>query len=865
MLGFLRRCQCVLSILLFGASCHVRSTAPSELLPRETRDPPPVSLSSFLREKEVHATPGLFVAYTYKHKTYLLVQKKQLGQPFLLTALVSQGSGQRLPPLFGQLTGTGVAERIVSFERHGDRLFLIEKPHPYLAQPAYRKSVAQTFAPEILGAVPIVAVGAKETFGAKSAAGDLLISVDGFFLEDLPSVLGGRDTPKPQRSLSYIDGLRGTGQSVSVRARIGYQSSITTDLGHKINSMLLTYSFVSLPEIPMSPRQADDRIGTFNVTHRDFDSASPLLTAHVVKRWRLEADHREQGLWVPKKPIVFYLDPETPKAYQPHILDGIRQWNHAFLAAGWKEAVRAQVLPKGLTMDDPRIAAVHWDVGEHTLNGRGQPLVDPRSGEILGATLILSNNLLVDGRTWQRNVGGFSVPLPFGQIEELLGDTEEMSTVLGEQAGLIQAALGGIARRRSTTPDVITEQQLRFVAMHEAGHVLGLRHNFRASVLAEVEQLTNKQWLAQNPYLASVMEYPAINLPAPEELLGSKTLDPDFVYYQKTIGPSDVLTIAYAYTPDAKYAEHLAEQAAAWGYLFGSDQEDYQGADPSVQKWDLGKDTLLWAQKRTELLRKLWLRLLKEGPQNGVRPAEYTLQLTDLAQEYRVAAETALAYIGGRWSSRDHVGDKTGKPAFRPVEKQKQRAALSFLCDAILSEEALPITGAGAQNLGNDYLLSLRRPARDQIRSPLWRKLQELRVGLIEELLSPAQLRKMVDGEQVFGPTQVLTVAELLQKVTAVVFSELQTGQTSTLSPLRKELQLRYVDTVGRLLLHRKTESSLGRAQVRKELLSLRKQIDAVRKGKPVQSPEAQAHLDELSEGIAATLNGVMVVAPSGP
>jgi hypothetical protein len=174
----------------------------------------------------------------------------------------------------------------------------------------------------------------------------MLVSLDELLLDDLAATVPvGKDRQKPQRRLSYVEKLSGSAVSTSLRVRLGYSTAASTELGHLVNAVSVTYSFLQLPDTPMQRRQADDRIGTFSTAFRDFHSRQPRMESYAVLRWRLVPSHKEGTLLVPKQPIVFYLDPATPKVYQPYILDGVRQWNRAFEAAGWKDAVRAAVLP----------------------------------------------------------------------------------------------------------------------------------------------------------------------------------------------------------------------------------------------------------------------------------------------------------------------------------------------------------------------------------------------------------------------------------------------------------------------------------------------------------------------------------------
>lgn len=877
-----------LGIALLGippSGCMTRSISSTDdsALPREGRDAPqPVPLKNFLQDKEVRTTPGLFVSYSYRNKTYMLVQGKQLGKPFMLTAAVNQGTGRRGPEdVLGTLTGTLLQDRVVMFVRHGNRLYLMEQPHAYLDQKDAWTSVQRTFSPTVIASIPILAEDRSEASkesgkepGKESArdsgkrapkskestrSGDVLVGLDELLLEDLfASATIGRDHQKAARKLSFVEGVSGTTQSTSLRVRLGYQVATVTELGHAVNSIGITYSFLQLPAMTMQRRAADDRIGTFVTHFRDFRSKDPKQQSHAVTRWRLEPHHREGSLLVPVRPIVFYLDPATPKAYQPYILDGIRQWNRAFEAAGWKDAVRAALLPSKTALDDPRLAVIHWDVGEHSLGGRGSPIVDPRSGEILSATLILSHSPVREGLRQRRTFWGTSdIESPSTALDQ---DDDELSAVLGQQGDVLRALLLSqkVILPSDSLPDPLIGQKLRYIAMHEVGHALGLRHNFRASTLCPSDKLGDPKWLKQSPSIASVMDYPAMNLPStPSDVASS-----DFPYYPLSIGPSDLLSIAYAYSPDPLYVAGLASQAAQWGYVFGSDEEASLGADPSVQRWDLGSEPLLWAKERTQKIKELWLALSQGTLRPGDRPTDVTQIARSLLHDYRGAVQAVPSYIGGRYGSRDHIGDAAFRPAMRPVEKSKQSAALSFLLSDVFAESTLPITALLAQQLGEDYLTSSRLTGQRQAVVPLWRQVLELRIQVLSTLLSPLRLRRMVDGEQAFGRDAVLSVGELLTQLTQSLCSEVLSASSVPISPLRRELQLRYIERLSQLVLHAEPESQHARAQARYQLQLLDGKLDDLKFKRSQLDVDTRAHLSELADAISSTLSGSRVIHP---
>src|SRR4029077_216751 len=138
--------------------------------------------------------------------------------------------------------------------------------------------------------------------------------------------------------------------------------------------------------------------------------------------------------------------------------------------------------------------------------------------------------------------------------------------------------------------DEMIQQAIKETVMHEVGHTLGLRHNFKASTMLRNDQLHDLNITRKQGLVGSVMDYNPAN-PAPK---GTKQGD----FFTSTIGPYDYWAIEYGYKPlaggtDGEKADlaKIAARSAEPDLAYGTD-EDQRTADPLINQWDLGADPL---------------------------------------------------------------------------------------------------------------------------------------------------------------------------------------------------------------------------------------------------------------------------------
>ncbi|HEX6138095.1 MAG TPA: zinc-dependent metalloprotease, partial [Casimicrobiaceae bacterium] len=663
--------------------------------------------------KDAHESKGLFNLWQKDDKVWIEIEPEQFDQPFFFKSAVNQGIGENR--IFGgaMTYPFGVAQ-IVVFHKHGQSVQLIAKNVHYTAKAGTpeARAVAAGFSDSLLAAAPIASQPQPER---KS----VLIDANALLLADIPMAASVLELAYRQPygfdvRNSSIGRTRTQPDNVTLEVSAHYSLSrlalpppppATSSLPPPpftlpdVRSMFIGYhyTFAKLPEAPMHSRAADERVGYFTTEVLDFTSDVPRTPIQrYANRWRLEKQDPAAALSEPKQPIVFWLDRNIPLRYREPIRQGILEWNKAFERIGFKDAIRVEVQPDDADFDtsDIRHASVRWQTVAKTSYGAiGPSVVDPRTGEILDADIAIdANNVRV-----VRNLRHEYLPPRRDAFAELAQaraapqSRAEARSCAYDDLATEEAAFGlsllearGDLDPDSPEVDRFVDRFLKSVTMHEVGHTLGLRHNFRASTVYTEAELADPGFTAEHGISGSVMEYNPWNLAVRGEKQGE--------YQMSTLGPYDYWAIEYAYKtiPAEQEPAELAKIAARSSeteLAFSTDEDvAYFAVDPAVNQLDLGRDPLAYAIKRLALVRELWQRTehleLGAGESYSVLRRNFTRGLNEASQ----GALYASKYVGGLTTLRDRAG--SGRQPLMPVDAAKQRAALDMLANEVLSTDS---------------------------------------------------------------------------------------------------------------------------------------------------------------------------------
>ena len=430
-------------------------------------------------------------------------------------------------------------------------------------------------------------------------------------------------------------------------------------------TMVLNTSILLLPETPMQQRWFDPRVGYFAGGYSEFsDDQQGVKNIRFIARWRLEArpedvEKQKRGELVePVKPIVYYIDPATPKQWRKYLIAGVNDWQVAFEQAGWKNAIHAEEWPEnadelGMSLEDARFSVIRY-LASPVANAYGPNVHDPRSGEILESHIGWYHNVMTLVHDWYQVQAGAVDPrarkIKFD--EELMGDL------------------------------------IRFVSSHEVGHTLGLRHNMGSSSQTPVEKLRDKAWVEEHGHTVSIMDYARFNYVAqPEDNIGKAGLYP-------CINDYDKWAIEFGYKPtylqtpkeDQLYwnkviIERLAENPRLW---FGGEGRD---DDPRALTEDLGDNAMVASTYGIANLKRVLEQIPAWNKEEADMYANVSRMYDAVVSQFGRYLGHVSANIGGRFIT-NHSIEQPDMVKYAPVPKARQKEALKWLDENLFHEPA---------------------------------------------------------------------------------------------------------------------------------------------------------------------------------
>ncbi|MCR5070911.1 MAG: zinc-dependent metalloprotease [Bacteroidales bacterium] len=430
-------------------------------------------------------------------------------------------------------------------------------------------------------------------------------------------------------------------------------------------TIVLNTSILLLPQTPMQQRWFDPRVGYFAGGYSEFsDDQQAVKDIRYITRWRLEArpedvEKQKRGELVePVKPIVYYIDPATPKQWRKYLIAGVNDWQVAFEQAGWKNAIHAEEWPEnaeelGMSLEDARFSVIRY-LASPIANAYGPNVHDPRSGEILESHIGWYHNVMTLVHDWYQ-----------------------------VQAGAVDARARKIKFDEELMGDLI-----RFVSSHEVGHTLGLRHNMGSSSQTPVEKLRDKAWVEEHGHTVSIMDYARFNYVAqPEDNIGKEGLYPRINDYDKW-------AIEFGYKPTYLQApkedhlywnkviiERLAENPRLW---FGGEGRD---DDPRALTEDLGDNAMVASTYGIANLKRVLEQIPAWNKEEADMYANVSRMYDAVVSQFGRYLGHVSANIGGRFIT-NHSIEQPDMVKYAPVPKARQKEALKWLDENLFHEPA---------------------------------------------------------------------------------------------------------------------------------------------------------------------------------
>ncbi|HVE49147.1 MAG TPA: zinc-dependent metalloprotease [Casimicrobiaceae bacterium] len=832
--------------------------------------------------KEAKEHDGLLTLWTKDDRVWIEIAPDQFGKPFFLTSSLNKGIGENR--LFGgMMTYPAGLTQIVEFRKIGSLVQMIAKNTKYTATAGTpeARAVAAGFSDSLLAS----AIVASQPHPDRKS---VLIDANSWFLTDLPGAAIFLDRAYRQAYAfdsrnSSIEKTRATPDMATFEVNAHYalsrpSSSSTSGFPGgpsvpstlpDIRSMFLGfhYTLAKLPDAPMRARLADERIGYFTTERLDFTSdLARVPVQRYVTRWRLEKKDPAAESSEPKKAIVFWLDRTIPVKYRDPIREGILEWNKAFARIGYKDAIKVELQPDDADFDtsDTFHASVRWQtVARSSYGAIGPSVVDPRTGEILDADIgIDANNVRVVRNLRAEFVPrSEATPAPF----EPMSPQQKRMYCTFDEVATGEAVFGLSLLEARGEIDVDSPDVERFVAaflkemvMHEVGHTLGLRHNFRASTIYTESELADPDFTSKHGISGSVMEYNPWNI----ALRGARQGG----YHMSTLGPYDYWAIEYGYreiaaADEAAELARIASRSHEPILAYATDEDaSILSLDPQINQLDLGREPLAFAQKRFALVRELWERTeskeLKSGESYSMLRRNFTRGLAEATQ----GAIYAAKYIGGLTTLRDRAG--SGRDPLTPVPVDKQREALSLITTEVFSPDSFRFAptflrrmSVSAFDMDDAVELGHAVPSID---IAVDQRVLSMQRSVLAQLLGETVAQRLVNNESKLDDAkQALRLSELYSTLHSAVWSELRTGRDIPL--LRRNLQREYVMRVANVLLRPAGSMPAdARALLRADANQLRGEIAKAKDRKEL-SAEAKAHLAESLALIEEALKAPLV------
>ena len=747
---------------------------------------------------------GLFTVYqdTTNGSLHMLVPKSKIGKEFIYFTHAVDA-----PVTAGRFRGAFGSNNVFTIRRHFNRVEFVTQNTDFWFDPA--SPLARASTANISPATVVV-----QEIVAEDGASYLIKADDVFITEALTQI---KPSPPPtpggpprftlgalSKGKTRVLAVKNYPQNTDVVVEYVYENPAPVvrggrDVTDPRNvSLTVQHSLIEMPDNDYEPRYDDYRVGYFTSRLTDMLSTSAAPYRDLAQRWHLKKKDPAAAISEPVEPIVFWIENTTPHEFREAVAEGVLRWNRAFEAAGFRNAIQVKVQPDTADWDagDIRYNVIRWTSSpEPPFGGYGPSFVNPRTGQILGADIMLeyvyvTNRVRYDRLYSTAALAGMSEePLELEQDDRfcMAGDHLQHGLMIGRQA--LEAS--GAPQVQITS--LIREGLIR-LTLHEVGHTLGLNHNFKSSYSIPREKAHDREFTEQFG-LGSVMEYPAINVAS----AGS----PQGEYYATGPAQYDVWAIQFGYSPpladaasEQERVRTLLARSTEPGLAFGNDADGMNapgmGVDPRVVANDLTNDPLGYATERFQnvdrLIRGLTTRYAAPGQSYHEMRSAYLV----LSGEQSSAANVVSRYVGGVYVDRAAAGQPGATRPFTPVPRAEQKQAMRILQQNVFAPTAFSAPAElyaylQMQRRGFEFFGTTEDPK-------IHERTLNIQRNVLNHLLNARVLTRLTDSRQ-YGNEYPVT--EMMSDLTRAIFAADIAGNVNT---FRQQLQLEYVNRLAAIV-----------------------------------------------------------------
>ena len=708
------------------------------------------SIKEFIEDGEFKELNGFMniLHETEEDKYYLIIEEDKINKEFIYFAYILNG-----PQDVGASGGSMGDGSILEFRKFKDDigLYKINTKYKYDDSNKISQSKLTNIIEAFMGRFKVVV---KED-------NKYLISADKLFLSEMLTSVTPNipqeymeyydlNIGKIDKSKTYINDVRNYPKNTAIEINYGFFNprpkpggSVDAVADKRYTFISARHLFVEMPDDKFEPRIADQRIGYFSEKVTDLSSYDSYPARDLMNRWRLIKKNPEAELSEPVEPIVYWVENSTPEEIRPFVVKGIEGWNAAFEKAGFKNAVVAKIQPDDAEWDagDIQYNVVRWaSTPNPQFSGYGPSIANPRTGEIIAADIVQEFNAIKRGYTYRK----------------LWGYTEDNDPL---------------------------EQWIVSLTMHEVGHTLGLRHNFKSSWIYNADDIHNVS-ITGKSHIGSVMDYDPINL-APAGT-------PQGNFFPHGPGIYDKWAIEFGYTPNMTDEERdlILAKASIPEYVFGTDGDAMgspgSNTDPRAKRYDLSGDPVTYTSRRIEILDAK----IKELPSiflvDGNTSTEFRSNFFSLVREKGRFMEGVSRLIGGVYSNRTVNG--TDLTPFEAVAYEDQKKAMSLITSKLLSNDAFIFDENILKYLQYEKRAAYSSSERGNEDPQLHEVVLGLQGRVLAHILHPRVMTRLVDSSQ-YGNTYLPN--EVLDDLQEGIFVAKEVPTT-----FKMNLQSNYVDSL---------------------------------------------------------------------